>query len=213
MIEIDNNSRVLFFGDSVTDIDFNRQYDHLLHGKQVYALNIGEEIKKKFPNAEVFYKGIVDDRTYNLCNRMDDDCIALKPNVVIMLVGGNDAWEEYSPELCPPPNQTLESNMDELFGRMKNELDDVQILYVLPFLVDTLEEFHPFIKTLNRFRERLKLSAQANGIEILDLQPVLDEAQKTFSPQELSVDSFHPTDLCHKIISDEILKHLSLDTE
>ena len=213
MIEIDNNSRVLFFGDSVTDIYFNRQYDHLLHGKQVYALNIGEEIKKKFPNAEVFYKGIVDDRTYNLCNRMDDDCIALKPNVVIMLVGGNDAWEEYSPELCPPPNQTLESNMDELFGRMKNELDDVQILYVLPFLVDTLEEFHPFIKTLNQFREQLKLSAQANGIEVLDLQPVLDEAQKTFSPQKLSADSFHPTDLCHKIISDEILKHLSLDTE
>lgn len=213
MIKIDNNSRILFFGDSVTDIDFNRQYDHLLHGKQVYALNIGEEIKKKFPNAEVFYKGIVDDRTYNLCNRMDDDCIALKPNVVIMLVGGNDAWEEYSPELCPPPNQTLESNMDELFGRMKNELDDVQILYVLPFLIDTLEEFRPFIKTLNRFRERLKLSAQANGMEILDLQPVLDEAQKTFSSQELSADSFHPTDLCHKIISDEILKHLSLDTE
>ena len=213
MIKIDNNSRILFFGDSVTDIDFNRQYDHLLHGKQVYALNIGEEIKKKFPNAEVFYKGIVDDRTYNLCNRMDDDCIVLKPNVVIMLVGGNDAWEEYSPELCPPPNQTLESNMDELFGRMKNELDDVQILYVLPFLIDTLEEFRPFIKTLNRFRERLKLSALANGIEILDLQPVLDEAQKTFSPQELSADSFHPTDLCHKIISDEILKYLSLDTE
>ena len=79
MIEIDNNSRVLFFGDSVTDIDFNRQYDYLLHGKQVYALNIGEEIKKKFPNAEVFYKGIVDDRTYNLCNRMDDDCIAPIP--------------------------------------------------------------------------------------------------------------------------------------
>lgn len=213
MIEIDNNSRVLFFGDSITDIDFNRQYDHLLHGKQVYALNIGEEIKKKFPNAEVFYKGIVDDRTYNLCNRMNDDCIALKPNVVIMLVGGNDAWEEYSPELCPPPNQTLESNMDELFSRMKNELDDVQILYVLPFLVDTLEELHPFIKTLNQFRERLKLSALANGIEILDLQPVLDETQKTFSPQELSADSFHSTDFCHKIISDEILKHLSLDTE
>lgn len=213
MIKIDDNSRILFFGDSVTDIDFNRQYDHLLHGKQVYALNIGEKIKKKYPNAEVFYKGIVDDRTYNLCNRMDDDCIALKPNVVIMLVGGNDAWEEYSPELCPPPNQTLESNMDELFTRMKNELDDAQILYVLPFLVDTLEEFQPFIKTLNRFRERLKLSAQANGIEVLDLQPLLDEAQKTFFPQELSADSFHPTDLCHKIISDEILKHLSLDTE
>ena len=67
MIEIDNNSRVLFFGDSVTDIDFNRQYDHLLHGKQVYALNIGEEIKKKFPNAEVFYKGIVDDRSSRSC--------------------------------------------------------------------------------------------------------------------------------------------------
>ena len=87
---------------------------------------------------------------------MDDDCIALKPNVVIMLVGGNDAWEEYSPELCPPPNQTLESNMDELFGRMKNELDDAQILYVLPFLVDTLEEFHPFIKTLNFFMTGLR---------------------------------------------------------
>ena len=56
MIKIDDNSRSLFFGDSVTDIDFNRQYYHLLHGKQVYALNIGEKIKKKFPNAEVFYK-------------------------------------------------------------------------------------------------------------------------------------------------------------
>lgn len=209
MIKIDKNSRILFLGDSITDIKFNRRFHHKLKGRKIYALNVGKKIKEKNPDVKIFYKGIASNRTYHIYDRLTKDCINLKPDIIIMLIGVNDAWENYVPEQYPPLKRPMEPHLKEIYRRIKAELDDVQILFLLPFMIDTVEEKLPFHNTLNEFRCILKQYAGQNDAEVIDLQEMFDKVQKDVEPAKLATDGIHPTNLGHKYISDEIIKHLS----
>ena len=211
MISINNDSRVLFFGDSITDVKFNRRFNHKLKGRKIYALNLGKEIKKHCPKAKVFYKGIASNRVYHLYDRLTEDCINLKPNVIIMLIGVNDAWENYVPEEYPPLRRPMKPHLDEIYRRIKAELDDVQILFLLPFMIDSVEDKLPFHKTLDEFRAQLKSTAEENGAQVIDLQQMFNEAQKETDPVLLATDGIHPTNLGHRLISDEIIKNISFE--
>lgn len=209
MINVSNNSRVLFIGDSITDIKFNRKFNHKLKGKQVYALNVGKEIQKHCKNSQVFYRGIASNRTYHIYDRLTKDCIDLKPDVIVMLIGVNDAWENYVPEEYPPLRRPMEPHLSEIYRRIGAELDDVQILFLLPFLIDSDESKKPFHTVLEKFRATLNDYALKNGAEVIDLQAVFNEVQRTVDPKKLATDGVHPTNLGHKIISDEVLNHIN----
>lgn len=208
MIEVKNNSKILFLGDSITDIKFNRRMNRTLKGKKVYALQVADELKKHSCNLKFFYKGIASDRTYLIYDRLTKDCINLKPDIIIMLIGVNDAWEHYVPEQYPPLRRPMEPHMREIYRRLKAELDDVQILFLLPFMIDTIEEKLPFHKILNEYREELRIMAEENGAQIVDLQSEFDKAQKSIKPKELATDGIHPTNLGHKVIADAVLQQI-----
>lgn len=209
MININKNSKILFIGDSITDVKFNIRFHYKLKGRKIYALNVGRDIKLHCKGAKIFYKGIASNRTYHLYDRLTKDCINLKPNIIIMLIGVNDAWENYVPDQYPPLVRPMKPHMQEIYRRIKAELDDVQILFLLPFMIDTMEEKLPFHTVLDKFRYELKEMAQENGAEILDLQEVFDNAQKQVEPIRLATDGIHPTNLGHKYISNAILEKIS----
>lgn len=211
MITINNDSRILFFGDSITDIKFNRKFNRKLKGKNIYALNLGNKIKRLYPNAKVFYRGVASNRVYHLYDRLTKDCIDLKPNVIIMLIGVNDAWEHYVPEDYPPLRRPMKPHLDEIYRRIKTELDDVQILFLMPFMIDTDKQNLPFHTILNEYRAELEKTALENGAEIVDLQKLFDRAQEKIEPAKLAADGIHPTDLGHRIMADEICRHLSFE--
>ena len=101
-IQIKKDSKILFIGDSITDVKFNRRKRFTIKGKNVYALQLKKRFKKYSKNIKVEIKGIASNRTYHVYDRLTPDCISLKPDVVIMLIGVNDAWENYVPEKYPP---------------------------------------------------------------------------------------------------------------
>lgn len=208
MIKLKNGYRILFIGDSITDIKFNRRMNRKLHGKKVYALQAAKQLQKHAKGLKFFYKGIASDRTYLVYDRLTKDCISLKPDIIIMLIGVNDAWEHYVPEQYPPLKRPMKEHMQEIYRRINTELDDVQILFLLPFMIDAVEEKMPFHKTLNEYREILRTMAQENSAEIIDLQAEFDKAQKSIEPKKLATDGIHPTNLGHKIIADAVLNRI-----
>lgn len=211
MIRIRENSRILFLGDSITDVKFNRRMHRRLHGKNVYALQVSGELKKQSKGLKFFYKGIASDRTYLVYDRLTRDCISLKPDVVIMLIGVNDAWEHYVPEQYPPLKRPMKPHMDEIYRRLKTELDDVQILYLMPFLIDTVEEKKPFHKVLDEYRSILRDIAIQNGADIVDLQAEFNSAQNSVLPEKLATDGIHPTNLGHRVIADAVLRMIEFE--
>lgn len=207
-ITINKDSKVLFLGDSITDVKFNRRMRFSIKGKDIYALQLKKRLKKYSKNIDVEIKGIASNRTYHVYDRLTSDCINLKPDVIIMLIGVNDAWENYVPEQYPPLLRPMEPHIREVYRRIRTELPNAQILYLMPFMIDAVEEKLPFHKTLDEFREVLKNIALENGANILDMQAVFNEAQKTIEPKDLAIDGIHPTNLGHKVMADAIEKIL-----
>ncbi len=206
MIKIKDNAGILFLGDSITDIKFNRLQNRKIHGKKVYALQVAKELKKKYKNLKFFYKGIASDRTYLVYDRLTKDCINLKPDIIVMLIGVNDAWEHYVPEQYPPLKRPMQPHMQEIYRRLNTELENTQLLVLLPFLIDTVEEKKTFHTVLNEYRNQLRDLALENGAEVVDLQEVFDHTQKEISSVKLSVDGVHPTDLGHSVIAQAVLE-------
>lgn len=207
-MKIQDQDRVLFIGDSISDVKFNRRQKYKLHGKQVYVLQVAKAMKRRASGLTFFFKGIASNRTYHVYDRLTRDCIDLKPDVIVLLIGVNDAWEHYVPEQYPPLLRPMEPHMREIYRRLHAELPGVRVLALLPFLIDTIEEKKPFHAVLNVYREQLRAMAQENGAEILDLQAVFDRAQKEMPPAELATDGVHPTNLGHKVIADAVLEKM-----
>lgn len=210
-IKLKKDSRVLFIGDSITDVKFNRRMRFSIKGKNVYALQLKKRFKKYSKDIDVQIKGIASNRTYHIYDRLTNDCINLKPDVIIMLIGVNDAWENYVPEQYPPLVRPMEPHIREIYRRFKAELPNTQVLYLMPFMIDAVEEKLPFHKTLDEFREVLKSIALENGAKVLDMQAVFNEAQKINSPKDLAIDGIHPTNFGHKVMADAIEKMIEFE--
>ena len=80
-------TRIIFFGDSITQA-----------GVQPggYITRIQDMLTKqgKATDYELIGKGIGGNKIYDLYLRMDDDVLALKPDVVVIYVGVNDVWHK-----------------------------------------------------------------------------------------------------------------------
>ncbi len=210
-IKIKKDSTILFIGDSITDAKFNFRMQNSIKGRKIYALQLKKKFKKYSKDIKVELKGIASNRTYHVYDRLTKDCINLKPDVIIMLIGVNDAWENYVPEDYPPLLRPMEPHIREVYRRIKMELPDTQILYLMPFMIDAVESKFPFHKKLDEYREILKNIALENGATVLDMQEVFYEAQKTISPKELAIDGIHPTNLGHKVMADAVEKMLCFE--
>ncbi len=208
-MKIRDNSRILFLGDSITDVKFNFLQHRNIGGKNVYALQAAKQMKKRFSGLEFSFSGIASNRTYHVYDRFTKDCVSFKPDYVIMLIGVNDAWEHYTPESYPPLLRPMEPHMKEIYRRFHDELPETKIMVLLPFMIDTVAEKYPFHKTLDEYREVLRSMALENGAEVIDLQQTFNEAQKRIEPVILSRDGIHPTNEGHAVIAEEIMKHIS----
>ncbi len=207
-IKIKKDSKVLFIGDSITDVKFNFRMMKDIKGRNIYALQLKKRFKKYSKHIKVDIKGIASNRTYHLYDRLTKDCISLKPDVIIMLIGVNDAWENYVPEDYPPLLRPMEPHIREIYRRIRAELPDTQILYLMPFMIDAVEEKLPFHEKLDEFREVLKNIAVENGAAVLDMQEVFYEAQKAIAPKALAVDGIHPTNLGHRVMADAVMEKI-----
>lgn len=203
-IALKKGTKVVIIGDSITDVKFNRKKRFSIKGNNIYALQLKKIIKNYSSDIDVKIKGIASNRTYHVYDRLTKDCINLKPDVIIMLIGVNDAWENYVPEQYPPLVRPMEPHMREIYRRINTELPGTQVLYLMPFMIDAVEEKLPFHGVLDEFREKLKSLATEYGACVLDLQQIFNEKQKTTDPKKLAVDGIHPTNLGHKVIADAI---------
>ncbi|MBO7178687.1 MAG: hypothetical protein J6V69_06270 [Clostridia bacterium] len=207
MIQIKDNQRILFIGDSITDVKWNKNVNQRfrLNSYDTYPLQVARALKKKRKGLKFFFRGIASNRTYHLYDRLTKDCISLNPDVIVMLIGVNDAWENYVPEQYPPLLRPMEPHVKEVYRRIKAELPNAKLITLLPFLISTIEEKQPFHKVLDEYVEKLREFASGNADEIVDLQRLFDEAEKTTAPILLSRDSVHPTSLGHSVIASAVL--------
>lgn len=215
MIQIKDNMTLLFIGDSITDIKFNKRMSRQIKGANCYPKQVEKELKKQYRGLKFIYRGTASNRSYHVYDRLTNDCIWEQPDIVVMLIGVNDAWQEYKPEEYTVPrkdsyhlNRPFIPHMKEIYRRLEAELPDTKLIVMLPFLIDTIPEKKPFHIILDQYREQIKELAAPTADAIIDLQQVFDEASEKTPNASLALDGIHPTNLGHQQIAQALLKIL-----
>lgn len=203
---------IVFIGDSITDLEFNKKTASL-HAKKCWPLQVMEQLGTA--SYHPVYKGIASNRSYHVYDRLSVDCLDHSPDIVIMLIGVNDAWSVYQPEeytgrsSVHTPNRPFEPHFDEMMRRLKAEAPNAKVILMTPFVISTIAEKLPFQDFLAPYVRHILEKAEEYGFESIELQPLFDKAEENTPPALLSTDGVHPTTKGHSVIANAVLKKLT----
>ncbi len=203
---IQNGQTILFQGDSITDCAWDRQNPLSLGNG--YAFRVASALSTFYPNSgiKVLNRGVSGNRVPDLLNRYQDDILALKPDLVSILVGINDMWRRYDSN-NPTTTEAYEENYARLLEDIRRDLPDCRIVIMEPFLLHTLphqlqwrEDLDPKIQAVRR------LAAKYADV-FIPLDGILaGYLASGLTLGDLSQDGVHPSDRGHGIIALEWLK-------
>ena len=197
--------RTLFQGDSITDAGRDkRNFYNLGPG---YPKYVAEHIREKYTDTEFEFinLGISGNRTSQLFDRLYNDAIALKPDVISFLIGINDVWHRHGPEKIMTTDAQLELNYREILKRIKAETD-AKIIILSPYLLDA--EITQYMKEdLVTVLPIIKGLADEYADAYVPLQELFAEAIKTQpAPLYYSPDGVHPNENGAKFIAEHYAK-------
>ena len=183
--------RILFQGDSITDAGRDRRnYFHLGGGYPAFAAPL---IKEAHPELDIEFinLGISGNRTGQLFDRLYPDAIALKPDIVSILIGINDIWHRYNWDMVTTTDEQIELNYRCILERLKKETD-AKIMILAPYLLDC-EDKKEVREDLCRVLPIVRRLAEDYADVYIPLDELFEEALKTQpEPKYYSGDGVHP---------------------
>lgn len=206
--------RILFFGDSITDMGRNREMnqscDIWSYGSG-YPIFVASNLYRDNPKEyEVINRGISGNRVVDLYARIKSDVWNLKPDILSILIGINDIWHEIGHK------NGVELDRFEKVYRMLIEdtlkaLPGIKIVLCEPFVlkgeatkntVDVPDKYERFL-TVYQYAEKVKELAQDYGLHFLPLQNRFDEAASQYGVEPFLYDGVHPMVAGATLIADE----------
>ncbi|MBD1393188.1 SGNH/GDSL hydrolase family protein [Mucilaginibacter glaciei] len=201
------NDVILFQGDSITD--WGRDHKAIQPNTTSmlgsgYTILAAAELLMKHPdkNFKIYNRGIAGNKVYQLAERWDADCIALKPNVVSIHIGVNDYWHTllngYKGTV-----ETYTADYKTLIERTQKALPGVKIIICEPFaLKGTKAVTGAWYPTFDLFRKAAKDLADQYDLPFVAYQAAFDKAmQKGGDANYWTIDGVHPSVAGEKLMA------------
>lgn len=195
---------ILFQGDSITDClrDRTRTWpnDPAALGAG-YAGRIAGELLEAHPGAgwRFFNRGVSGDRVVDLLGRWRSDALALKPDLVSVLVGVNDTWHE-----ALNGNGISVARYAELYRMLLEDTraarPQCRIVLGEPFALPGGEFKPEWRSELHQRGEVVRQLAAEYGAAFVPYQAMFDAAQARYTAAELAADGVHPSPLGHQLM-------------
>ena len=201
---IEKDAVVLFQGDSITDAGRSDTDPQNLGGG--YAMMAAAWFSAKHPELRVRFlnRGNSGDRAKDLAARWDEDCLALKPTWVSIMIGINDTWRRFDGN-DPTSTEAFESSYRDILRRAAAALKCRFVLvepFVLPFPEDRKmwrTDLDPRIDVVHR------LAAEFSAI-VVPLDKIFARAAKRRECAFWAGDGVHPNPAGHALIAQSWLK-------
>ncbi|MDD4003232.1 MAG: SGNH/GDSL hydrolase family protein, partial [Clostridia bacterium] len=165
------NDKILFTGDSITDAGRDRNDFNSLAG---YSKIISDYMQLLYPhlNISVFNRGISGDTTALLLQRIDKDIADTNPSIVSILIGINDVWRRYDSNK-PTSVEQFAENYNCLLSKIKKHT--FKIIILEPFLLSSDKEKERYREDLDPKINILRKIAHSFNAEYIPLDGIFSK--------------------------------------
>ena len=201
------NGVILFQGDSITDVGRNRTAAEANRGAALgdgYPFLLASSILRDNPtlNLRIYNRGISGNKVLDLNARWEADAIALKPDVLSILIGVNDLWHKLNGQY----NGTVaeyETGFTELLRSTRAALPQTRFVVMEPFVLRTGSVNEKWFPEFDERRAVAHRVATAAGATFVPLQQMFTDLAARSTPAYWLGDGVHPTLAGHAAIAEQ----------
>jgi lysophospholipase L1-like esterase len=198
-LKLRKDACILFQGDSITDAGRDRKKEAKINDRDMlgngYPLYTAAELLATHAgkSLQIYNRGISGNKVFQLQARWEQDCIALKPDVLSILIGVNDFWHTKTGNYTG----TIETYTDDyrqLLSDTKTALPDVQLVICEPFTIKggrALDD--SWYPAFDAYRSAAKQLAKEFKAIFVPFQSVFDRALEQAPVAHWGGDGVHPS--------------------
>ena len=201
--------RIVFYGDSITDMGRNRNGDKNASGYGFgYPNFIAGDLLYEAPEKyDIINRGISGNRIVDLYARVKADVWNLEPDVWSILIGINDIWHELGGKNGVDIVR-FEKVYRMLLADTKERFPNLKIMLCEPFVLEgtaTSGNMEAFLE-IKEYAKVVKKLADEFGCAFVPLQKAFDEAAAKHGAAYYLYDGVHPDSAGARLIANEWLK-------
>jgi len=201
---------ILFQGDSITDGGRARNGDPSHNLGHSYPYLLASKLGAQYADQQPIFinRGVSGHRVSDLYARWNEDTISLKPDLLSILIGVNDAWRIMN-RLPEGVTDRFERAYRHLLAETREVLPDTALVLCEPFVLQvgaTEENWSEWRSKLDHYGEVVRALSDEFGAVFVPLQEVLDQAADKVGARYWLWDGVHPTAAGHQLIADQWLE-------
>jgi lysophospholipase L1-like esterase len=195
--------RVIFFGDSITQMGVNP-------GGYIDVLNKTLSTKGLQHAYELVGAGVGGNKVYDLYLRLEADVLDRKPSLVFIYIGINDVWHKTSGTGTDPDK--FEAFYRAIITKLQKR--SVRVVVCTPTVIgEKLNDANAQDGDLNRYADAIRRIAREMKCEVADLRQVFTEYLKIHNQSDapsgiLTTDRVHLNDKGNELVANTLLPYL-----
>jgi lysophospholipase L1-like esterase len=199
-------SVVLFQGDSITDGGRNRSATGANNAAALgtgYPMLVAAALLGARPDQGLafFNRGVSGDKVPDLAARWAVDALAIKPDVLSVLVGVNDFWHKrlrgYTGTV-----QDYENGFVSLLEATRRALPAIRLVVLEPFVLRIGAVESDWFPEFDERRAAAARVARRSGAVFVELQQTFNRLAARSRPEYWAGDGVHPTLAGHQVIAE-----------
>lgn len=211
----ENFDRIVFAGDSVTDMDSAQPVGEGLHdavGKG-YVRIIENLLSACYPELfiRVTNSGVNGNTTRGLLKRFDRDVVSLNPDWVSICIGINDVWRQFdSPAILSDHvlPEEYEKNVEEMILRVKGNVKGIFILS--PYIIEPNRE-DPMRKRMDEYVEICRRLSEKHQCIFINFQELYENYCQIRHSSFIAWDRIHPNQIGSTLMARKFLEYCDFD--
>lgn len=203
-METTQKQKLLFIGDSITDVHRNRANPDSLGRGFVSMIQQEFQRRGEAERYQVINRGISGNKIKDLVERWHKDCVSLQPDVVTILIGINDTWHNVGDDSLFGTEKAaglFEMYYTHLLASLRNQ-SQARIILMEPFVFPFPEDRKMWRKDLDPKIDIVRELADKFGAECIGMDRYLNEIGEEVGYEALSKDGVHPTEKGHALIAE-----------
>ncbi|GHV00450.1 lysophospholipase [Clostridia bacterium] len=194
---------IVFQGDSITDAGRLSDPEGLGNG---YVRKVAERLKAEKKNAVYDNRGISGNRAADLVNRWERDALALKPDIVTIMIGVNDVWRKFDAANDPTSDADFEKSYVQILKACKKI--EAKIIMLQPYILRcgvVTPAWEAEFAGKKAVCDQLAAEYADGYVRTAD---IFDGLTKTQRPETFAADGVHPDAAGQDVIADALTAEL-----